>query len=156
MLPMRHVVAALMLVTAGLLSAGVGQTDMQDIPFTNLARGHHSGIHDARHVVIRDQAAWQTFLADFKPLPQSARQLQEVDFNAYMVVGIFLGMRHSGGYQVVINRIVRDPNDNTISVQATETLPLAGTFTIQVITYPYHLVRIPASSDAVKFLLAVP
>ncbi len=156
---MRHVVPALIIFTiytSFLLSPAAGLTEMKDIPFTTLAQGHHSGIREPRHVVILDQASWQALLTAMQPFHNAVRPLPAVDFASHMVVGIFLGMRRTGGYNAVINGIVRDPNNGTITVQATETIPPPGTMTIQVLTYPYHLVRVRALPGEVEFLPAVP
>ena len=91
-----------------------------------------------------------------------------------MVVGVLLGLRRTGGYSVVIERVTFQPDTGKLGagkldvgkpggmdarggsmvVHATETRPAPGAMLIQALTQPYHLVTIPAKSGPVRLVLA--
>jgi hypothetical protein len=104
-----------------------------------------SGIDRAEQVVARTDAEWQALWRRHAP----GRPAPAVDFSKHMVIGVFLGSRSSGGYQVQITN-VRSEGD-TMIVQWSESRPGPGQVAAQVMTAPSHLVTVPRHSGAVKF-----
>jgi hypothetical protein len=67
-----------------------------------------------------------------------------------MVVAVFLGEKPTGGYAIEITRAAK--TDRGIEVGYTEQTPAPGAMTIQALTQPFHIVRIPKSDgDEVTF-----
>jgi hypothetical protein len=75
------------------------------------------------------------------------RRPPEVDFDANVVVALYMGKRPTGGYVIEVER-VREVGD-AIEVRAVATQPGSGCITTQAITAPYQLVRIPVDNEPV-------
>jgi hypothetical protein len=115
------------------------------VPFTTIAEGQQSGVEDKREVVVRTDEEWKALWkqhAPDKPLPA-------VDFTKSMVVGVFLGSRNTGGYRATITAVDKESTDVVVTWH--ESRPSADLIVTQVLTFPYHLVRIDRSPAPVKF-----
>jgi hypothetical protein len=112
---------------------------------TDIAHGRMSAIDEGREVVIRDAAAWEALWAEHTHIAT----LPSVDFDTEMVVGIFLGMRPSAGHDVAITgaRVAGD----VLIVSYIERSPAPGMMSAQMLTAPYHLVRVPRHDGDVRF-----
>ena len=113
------------------------------VAFTSVARGTDSQVTEPREVVVRSAdewgALWSTHGSDRAPT---------VDFSRFMVVGVFLGTRPTSGYTVEIVRVNSQQGVNTVEYR--EGRPAADAFNLQVLTAPFHLVRIPRT-EKVEF-----
>jgi hypothetical protein len=103
-------------------------------------RGDRSGIHGPLQTVIRNQDEWKAFWkqhssTDTNPLPAPI-----VDFDREMVVGIFLGEKRTGGYEVEIVRAER--RDSALYFYYREESPRPGAMVTQTLTQPFHLVKV--------------
>jgi hypothetical protein len=114
------------------------------VAFTTLARGTDSQVSTPREVVVRSADEWQALWKD-----HSAAPVPVVDFSRFMVVGIFLGTRPTAGYATDVVR-VRSEGTVTI-VEYREQQPARGAITAQVLTAPFHLVRIPRVAGTIEF-----
>ena len=110
----------------------------------------YSGVPTERFIVVRDAptwtALWMQYTANVMPSPPAPA----VDFSSKMVVAVFLGARPSGCYTATITRVTQD-NSNT-SVEFSERTPQPSDGCIAAITYPSHIVTVPAASGAVQFI----
>jgi len=131
------------------------EAGLVDIPFTDLARGVTSGARERRTVVVRDQQALNALFAEMYGSGAPERSAPPVDFASRMAIGVYLGTRRSGGFSVAIERVAAEPGGKNIVVFAFETEPPRGAMVTQALTYPFHLVTIPASTGEVKFVLSV-
>ncbi len=124
---------------------GQGTPGAQGAAMRSLDRGAHSNVDDARQVVARTAAEWNTMWRQHSPdRPQPA-----VDFGREMVAGVFFGSQSSGGYAIeIVGAAVKD---GTLVVQYRETRPGPGAVAAQIITSPYHLVALPSVNGDVKF-----
>lgn len=115
------------------------------VAFTTVARGTDSQVSEPREAVARSadewRALWDGHGAD--PAPP------DIDFSRVTVVGIFLGTRPTGGYEVEITR-VRSEGAATV-VEYRERRPPPDAFLIQALTSPFHLVRIPRTDATIAF-----
>lgn len=111
----------------------------------DVARGDQSNIDARREVVVRTQKEWTTLWRehDFdRPIPR-------VDFAKEMIVAVFLGSQTTAGHAV---RIVEGTSSNEgFVVRYRIERPAAGGVAAQVLTFPYHIVAVPARSGAVRF-----
>jgi hypothetical protein len=128
---------------------------MNDLAFTTLARGAFSGVQEARQVVIRDQAALTAWFAKIHATSAPAPPPPMVNFTDWMVVGVFLGTRRTGGHSVTIERIAVEPSSGNVVVYAVETQPSPDAIVTQAFTQPFHLVSIPTRPGEVRFVLSV-
>jgi len=111
----------------------------------SLARGDQSNIDDARQVVARTSAEFDTLWRQHAP----ERPAPTVDFSREMVVGVFLGSRPTAGYGVDILGTRED--QGTLVVQYRERRPARGMITAQVLTSAFQIVALPARTGEVKF-----
>jgi hypothetical protein len=72
-----------------------------------------------------------------------------VDFTRSTVVGIFAGSRQTAGYAVEVTGIEKDGADLVVTYR--EDRPGPGEMVAQVLTSPYHLVRVERHTGPVRF-----
>jgi len=117
---------------------------VQAVPFTNVASGTSSLIDEPREVVIRTQADWQAFWKTHSTQPAPV-----VDFSKSVVAGVFLGMRPTGGYGVLI-RAVRRTATGAV-VEYLSSTPDKNQMVIQMLTSPFYLIAMPGDIVKVEF-----
>jgi hypothetical protein len=115
------------------------------ISFTTIASGTSSRIEEPRQVVIRTADEWQTLWKSHK----AEATAPAVDFAQSAVVAIFLGSRSTAGFSVKITAI-RKEGDKAI-VEYTEGTPRPDLMVAQVITAPFHIVKVPKDIGTVEF-----
>src|SRR5262245_59804034 len=120
----------------------LGQALMASV---TLAQGTASGIEAPRQVVTRSAADW----AALWMAPGPGATPPAVAFSRTMVVGVFLGLRPTAGFSAQIAR-VRTEGPRTI-VEYMEQKPAAGVMLAQVLTFPFHLITVPATPGPVDF-----
>ena len=141
----------------GLRWAGPGETggEMDEgegtgqVPFNALDHGVRSGIRDARRLVIRDVETWQALWAEHVAGRVPAPPLPPVDFAREMVLAFFLGEKPTSGYTATITEVLQLQDKLRVKV-AVETPP-PGSFLLQVLTQPFHIVRLPRYDLPVEF-----
>ena len=115
------------------------------VKFSTIDRGQQSNIDDAREVTARTATEWTALWkqhAGDRPRPA-------VDFSTSTVMGVFLGSRPTGGYDVEITGIEKEGSDLIVTWR--EQRPAKDAMLSQVLTMPFHLVSIPRHTGAVKF-----
>ena len=120
------------------------------LPMTTIARGPNSLIQEARQVVVQNDNEWRALWrehAGAAPTPQ-------VDFARFTVIALFTGTRATAGYSVDITAATT--RDGNTTVDYVERQPPADAITAQVITSPFHIVRIAKTSGRVEFRRANP
>ena len=116
---------------------------------TDIARGQTSAILERRSFIVRApehwQRVWREHTANLLPQPPAP----EVDFERFMVVGMILGQRESGGYGLLMDgaRI----EDGALILDALETRPQPGQATTLALTSPFHFMRVTRSAGGVEF-----
>ncbi len=114
------------------------------MPLTNVARGGISDVQQPKELVLRTAPELQKLWRE-----HGAGQAPPVDFATRMVVGVFLGARMTGGFDVQITGA--DVVDGVLVVRYTETTPAPGAMLAQVITAPFHLVSVGKFDGPVRF-----
>jgi hypothetical protein len=110
-----------------------------------IAQGSMSGIEEPRQVVIRVQAEWAALWKEHG----SSDPLPMVDFTKEMVAAVFLGTRPTGGFSVQIPRARLE--GNTLVIAYSEEKPSGDAIVTQVLTSPFHIVRLPRHTGATRF-----
>lgn len=134
-----------MTAAAVLVLAALAQSPAGDVTVRIVAQGQQSGVEAERQVVA---ATSEAFAALWRDHATPAAPLPAVDFSREAVVGLFLGTRPTAGYRLEVAS-VRRTNDAVV-VQFRERRPPAGALTAQVLTAPYILVAIPASTAPIR------
>ena len=94
--------------------------------------------------VVRDEESWKSLWGE-----ASSEKLPEVDFTQFMVVGVFLGLKPTGGYEAEI--LEPKVEGKRLVVEYREENPPPGSFVIQAFTSPYHLMILPKTDLPVAF-----
>ncbi|MEE8172855.1 MAG: protease complex subunit PrcB family protein [Alphaproteobacteria bacterium] len=96
--------------------------------------------------VIRDAESWSQIWAQLhQPPPQS------FDAGRHMALAVFLGLRTTGGYDLAIEPANR--SDAVLLFRVRELAPAPDALVPQVLTNPYRILILPASTRPVFFLL---
>ncbi len=120
---------------------------MAQVPPTlpTVAQGASSGVEEPRQVVVRSPAEWDTLWKSHAgPQPAPA-----VDFSMNMVAAVFLGERPTAGYRVVIVGTRRE--NDALVIEYIERPPGAGALVAQVLTSPFHIVKLPRFNGPIRF-----
>lgn len=75
--------------------------------------------------------------------------LATLDFQNYDYIASFAGQRPNSGYAMALTSFVE--TDSSISITYSEIVPSVTNVTLQVITYPYMLLKIPKTSKNIVF-----
>jgi hypothetical protein len=109
------------------------------LSLTTVAKGYRSGIREPLQIVVRNKDEWNAIWKRHSSIDTNPRPAPSIDFNREMVVGIFLGEKNTGGYEV---EILRGEKDNLLYFYYREKSPAAGAIVTQVLTQPFHLVKV--------------
>ena len=119
------------------------------IPVTTIQKGNFSGVREPLQAIIRTPAEWESLWKRHASIQSPTSPLPAVDFGAEIVVGIFLGEKSAGGYEVEITRA--ELKDSVLYVYYVEKSPKPGGAAIQALTQPFHLVKLPRTDARVVF-----
>lgn len=111
----------------------------------DIERGDQSNVDARRDVVVRTQKEWTVLWREHnfeRPAPR-------VDFNKEMIVAVFLGSQPSAGHAVRIVETVGSGGELVVRYRVDR--PAAGGVAAQVLTFPYHIVAVPARTGGVRF-----
>jgi len=139
----------LLFIFAAFVSAcGGGGSDETPVPFATIAHTQYSGVTSSEQVVVRGSSElndlWSRITVNGAPVPS-------VDFAALQVVGVFLGSRPNGCFDVAITRITQTPD--RLVVRYRESTPLPGdSACTQAVVTPAHLVAMARSQLPVEFV----
>ena len=132
-------VLAAVLVTTALGAAA------QSPGLNTVAQGAMSNIEEPRQAVVRTAAEWQALWKQHA----SEGTPPSVDFNQSTVVAVFLGSRPTTGFAVEITA-AKTEGTRTM-VEYLERQPPRDALVAQVLTSPFHIVRLPRTAGAVEF-----
>jgi hypothetical protein len=125
--------------------------DLPRIAFTTLDQGVHSGISDGIWGTVRDADTWLQ-LWDRHTLGRiPPPEPPQVDFSQYMVFMYFAGQRPTSGYTVEVVEVLG--GEGLWRARVIEHRPARGSFVTQVVTQPYHIIRLPLSQQRVTVQL---
>lgn len=110
-----------------------------------VAQGSSSSVDEPRQVVARTPAEWEAIWKSHA----GAQALPAVDFSTSMVAAVFLGTRPTGGFRVDIEGTRQEAG--VLVIDYVERAPGADTIVTQVLTSPFHIVRIPRNDGATRF-----
>lgn len=116
------------------------------IVFGTVAQGTMSNVEEPRQVVVRTTSEWQTLWREHDP---DSAAVPPVDFTQSIVVGIFSGSRPTAGYAVEIVAVKAEGNRTIVEYR--ERQPPLDALVAQVLTSPFHVVRLPRTVASVEF-----
>jgi hypothetical protein len=113
--------------------------------FVTVAQGTMSNIEEPRTVVVRTAAEWQALWKEHDP----EHAAPAIDFAQSTVVGVFLGSRPTAGFAVEVSGVKADGNRTL--VEYVERRPPRDAFVAQVVTSPFHIVRLKRTAGTIEF-----
>src|SRR5439155_18946799 len=119
-----------------------------------LAKGFVSGMHEPAQVVIRSRDEWVSVWGRHVRAQGRPPSAPPVDFSRDMVVGVFMGERGTGGYEIEITRVERA--DSQLRVYQRSRDPEPGAMVIQMLTQPDHVLKLRRLDGTLVLLPAVP
>jgi len=132
-----------------LLAAAIGaasneqfEGDPNCLEMETVAKGTFSGIVDEGTSVIKTQAAWMELWTQHGSTMQPLPELPAVDFDRKMVLRVFTGQKHTGGYGVEIKRVELQGSTLTVSYETSS--PPPGNMATFALTQPFHMVKVDA------------
>jgi hypothetical protein len=123
-------------------SAALGAMSVRSVPFHTVARGGGSGSAATKRAiyVAGDKATWRRLWRQLNRGASPQPRLPRVDFSRDMVILVTQGQKPSGGYDIRV-KVIRDTGSGLV-VTVEERAPGAYCVEPQVITAPYHAVRV--------------
>lgn len=96
----------------------------------------HTGIGEARRMVIRDANAWAAFWSEL-----GAGERPDVDFTKNVVVAVTTGQRPAGGYEIAVDRVTQTAGE--LGIEVVERTPGPNCVTSSAPTQPVDVVVVP-------------
>ena len=103
------------------------------------------GVNKPRTVLVDSADVWNRLWAEINALRLGPAAAPQVDFARQAAVGVFLGLKPTGGWAVSVIEVRL--LDGTLYVTAHITEPAEGSAVTQALTQPYSLVVIPRAID---------
>lgn len=128
---------------------GGGAVVRVELSFETVDQGTSSGIRDPRQVVVRDAETWAALWYQHTTGVDPRPPVPGVDFTEEMLVAFFLGEKPTGGYAVEITRILL--RSDRVVVRAGLIQPGVDDVVPQVLTQPFHIVRVARTELPVEF-----
>ena len=119
------------------------------IAVITIQRGNFSGVREPLQTVARTPAEWESLWKRHVSNQNPPSPPPMIDFGAQMAAGVFLGEKSTGGYEVEITKA--ELKNSTLYIYYIETNPSRGGATIQAMTQPFHLVKLPKHDARVVF-----
>ena len=113
--------------------------------FGSLAAGTTSGITQPRQVVIRTTEGWRALWREHA----AGTPVPSVDFSSTTVVGVFLGVRRTAGYQVEVVSVLDE--GGVAVVEYVERWRSPDAMVAQVVAAPFQLVSLQRGDIEVRF-----
>jgi hypothetical protein len=134
----------------GCTAGGIEKNFPRPLPFTTVRNGTFSQFREPGLYRIRSskefESLWNRVFSRTQPDPA----YPSINFETHEILGVFLGRRNTGGYSIKILKIIEYTDHVKVLVRKTE--PDKGQMVIQVLTSPFHLVKIPAVSPSKPFI----
>lgn len=114
----------------------------RDLSFRTIERSSGTGsrIDEQRTIAIRATRRWKQVWRQLHP--GSSKKAPKVDFARYTLLLATQGTKPNPGYGITIERVVLDGGEVTLHVADGEPDPAAQCARPQVVTHPYHVVRV--------------
>ena len=115
------------------------------VSFSTVARGTDSQIDEPRQAIVQSADAWRALWMEHAGgAPPVAP-----DFTRETIVSVFLGTRPTAGFDVEITAVLQQGMETV--VEYAERRPGRDAVTAQVLTAPFHIVRIPRPPGRIVF-----
>lgn len=120
--------------------------------FSTLDRGSQSGVRERKLVVIKNENDWKALWTSHTSLSVPLKAMPPADFQTEMIVAVFSGEKPTGGYSIEITGIREDSTKHALEVVVHESNPSRDAMVTQVLTQPYHIVKLRQIQLPVTFV----
>jgi len=117
--------------------------------FETIDKGFHSGYTTRCSFVIRDEAKWAEVWGTHTSIMLPPIPPPQIDFSSYMVIAVFRGEFTSSGFSTEITRVVKSIDKIVVTVVEEDD---PNGMLLDVITHPYHIVKLRRSNLSVEFV----
>ncbi len=118
------------------------EAEFETRPFTSLEKGMYSHYDKQANLVFSDRKMWESH---YKAAHDE--NVPAVDFTKEMILAVYMGTKPNSAYSVEVKQIRNLPPSLDVLVQTT--CPVEGNMYLQVITHPYHIVKIEKTSKPI-------
>lgn len=151
---MRWFVMGLTVCVLAFVLSGAHATELGiQVPFKTIAKGQFCKYYGEDNYVIRDPLSFKILLDKAGVVVND-----KINFNREMVIAVFHGWKPTTGYDINIRSVelvgnpsAVDANGNVLVVTVVKKKPGENCYLSQVITAPYHLVKLPRFDGKVIF-----
>jgi hypothetical protein len=130
-------------VWCAMVSAAMGQVSPAEL--VTVAQGPMSNIDESRQVVARTAAEWQALWKEH----DAQGAAPSVDFTQSIIVAVFLGSRPTAGFAVEITAVKTEGSRSVVEYR--ERRPPRDALLAQVLTSPFHIVRLARTTGSIEF-----
>ncbi len=127
------------------------------LEFEEIEVGANSAIRGERLIVVHSQMEFDALWKAHKKLQIPAPPAPKVDFDQYLVVAVFLGDCPSAGYNVDVVDVRSLPANEAeaacLEVHAKKREPDASAAVAQMVTAPFHVVRVARLDGPARLVL---
>jgi hypothetical protein len=128
-----------------------GETQtMPTVNYEVLLEGTYSGIKEPLQKVIKTQDEWQNLWKKHVSVLVPQPPVPEIDFENFVVVAIYAGEKNTSGYQVKIKEVLPAAKNVTVRYRLVD--PAPNSFTLQVITQPFVLLKVEKPEGTVQLI----
>jgi protease stability complex PrcB-like protein len=137
------------LAACALPAVGDAAAEGTALPFSTVAQGFASGVSEPLQVAIRTRDEWVAFWTRHTRAQVQPPSAPPVDFSREMVVGVFLGERATGGYEIEITKVERA--DSGLRIHYRSKSPDPAAMVTQALTQPYHVIKLRRDDSPLVF-----
>jgi len=116
------------------------------LPFTTIGKGNNCD-GPKQDKIINSQEEWEEFLMVWPKSEIDRFSEKEIDFSRYQIIAVIDNWR-GGGCSINITRVIDYSDKIVVTVRVNAPKGPAP----DVLTRPYHIVRIPVSAKSIEFI----
>ena len=127
---------------------GTKNENFNEVSFETIEKNDNEGLfREKKNYVITENKEWEDL---WNKAVASEITVPKIDFEQSMVIAVFQGLKNTAGYRIEIYKVIE--KDNSIEVYIQEASPASDNIVTQVITSPYHIVKIKKTDKEVKLI----
>ncbi|MCX7877953.1 MAG: protease complex subunit PrcB family protein [Ignavibacteria bacterium] len=138
-----------MLLSLFFLSCSSSDSVKEKVPFEVLVSSFYSSITEKQEVIVRDQKSYIELMNKAYEYLDQKPNVPEVDFGKYIVIGVFMGAKPSGGHAITVKDVIRSSGNLTVYIN--EIYPGKNCGTTDAITYPFEIIKVSVNESSFKF-----
>lgn len=100
----------------------------------------NTNFEESEELIIKTEEEFRDFWLELHDQKSPAPDVPEIDFDNEKVIAVLMGIQNTGGYYTNIEEV--GVHEGVTGVSVLETTPGENCTTAQVLTMPYHIIRI--------------